>query len=180
MEDSYIIVKAKEKNSKANLTMYKDNKKILETKAFIGENGITNNKIEGDRKTPIGKYEFGLAFGTKNIVLNNKIKYVKITPNLYWVDDTNSVYYNKLVDITKVNKDWKTAEHLIEYEKQYEYGIEIKVNKENVPGKGSAIFLHCTNNKPTAGCIAVEKQEMIQILKNIDENTKIYIIKEKI
>ena len=71
----------------------------------------------------------------KEIKLNDNIKYIEINKNLYWVDDIYSKYYNQLVDITKVKKDWSSAEHLIEYPKQYEYAIEIKANSNNLPGK---------------------------------------------
>lgn len=109
---------------------------------------------------------------------------------MYWVDDQNSKYYNTLVKISQnntiinhlyytevpINKiDWQSAEHLIEYPKLYEYAIEIKYNKEKIKGKGSAIFLHCTNNKPTAGCIAILREDLINILRNIKRGTKIKI-----
>lgn len=124
--------------SLTTLTFYHNSKKIFETEAFIGKNGITANKAEGDGKTPIGIYELGLIFGThckEELELNENIKYIRINKNLYWVDDIYSKYYNQLVDITKVNKDWNSAEHLIKYLKQYEYAIEIKTNSKNIPGK---------------------------------------------
>lgn len=123
---------------KAKLTFYEKDKKVLETDAFIGKNGITQNKVEGDGKTPEGIYKLGLAFGThdrEDIELNKNIRYIKINKNLYWVDDIYSKYYNQLVDITKTNKDWNSAEHLVEYPNQYEYAIEIKTNTNNIPGK---------------------------------------------
>ncbi len=94
---------------------------------------------------------------------------------MYWVDDVNSKYYNQLVNIKEVEKDWERAEHLIEYKTQYEYLIEIKTNPNNIPNKGSAIFLHCTNNTPTAGCISIDTQIMKKIIENISKNTKILI-----
>lgn len=103
---------------------------------------------------------------------------MKITKDMYWVDDLESKYYNQLVDISKVKRDWNSAEHLIDYPIQYEYLVEIKSNPNNIKGKGSAIFLHCTNNKPTAGCVAVSRDIMKQIIKNIDEQTKIEIYKK--
>ena len=133
-----IIVNKTREKSRAVLKFYHNSKEIIKTEAFIGKNGITANKIEGDGKTPEGIYELGLVFGThdkKDIKLNQNIKYIKINKNLYWVDDIYSKYYNQLVDITKVSKDWNTAEHLIEYPKQYEYAIEIKTNSKNIPGK---------------------------------------------
>jgi L,D-peptidoglycan transpeptidase YkuD (ErfK/YbiS/YcfS/YnhG family) len=94
---------------------------------------------------------------------------------MYWVDDFKSKYYNQLVDITRVEKDWTSAEHLIDYPIQYEYLIEIKTNPQNIAKKGSAIFLHCSNNEPTAGCVAINSMDMKKIVENIDKNTKIKI-----
>lgn len=150
----------------------------IETVAYIGKKGITLNKEEGDEKTPIGEFELGLVFGTKSereIKHDINVKYKKINENLYWIDDFKSKYYNTLVDITKVEKDWKSAEHLIDYPIQYEYAIEIKINPQNISYKGSALFLHCKNMDYTKGCIAVESNIMKQIIENIDENTKIKI-----
>lgn len=151
---------------------------ILKTDAFIGKNGMTVDKKEGDGKTPKGIYELGLAFGMydkKQIFIDNSIEYIKINENLYWVDDVNSVYYNQLVDSRKVIKDWKSAEHLIEYSKQYEYAIEIRTNIWNFPGKGSAIFLHCSNDKPTAGCVAINREKMIELFKMLKSGAVIII-----
>lgn len=167
-----IVVK---QNKIVTLELLDDNSKvILKTNAFIGENGLTKDKKEGDKKTPIGTFDLGIAFGTHEKV-DSKINYIQINKNLYWVDDVNSKYYNKLVDISKIEKNFKSAEHLCEFPKEYEYGIEIKTNPKNIKGKGSAIFLHCSTGKPTAGCIAINKKYMKKILEIIDKNTKIYI-----
>lgn len=159
--------------SEATLNFFDNNVKIFTTKAFIGKNGITDNKKEGDGKTPIGKYNLGVAFGTHDEVKFDN--YIKINENLYWVDDVSSKFYNQLVDITKVKKDWNSSEHLIQYQKQYEYAIEIKTNPQNFPGKGSAIFLHCSAGKHTAGCIAIDAKYMKFLLDIIENNTIICI-----
>ena len=145
---------------------------------YIGKNGLTNNKKEGDLKTPIGQFNLGIVFGThkiEDIIIDKSFTYIQINQNLYWVDDINSKYYNKLVDITKVEKDWNSAENLLENAIPYEYAIEIKTNPSNIPGKGSAIFLHCKNKDYTAGCISLPKEKMIELLKVINKNTKIII-----
>lgn len=146
------------------------------TSAFIGKNGYTKNKKEGDGCTPIGKFSLGLMLGTHNNILNERYNYIKINNNMYWVDDSNSKYYNRLVDVTKVKRDWNSAEHLADYPIQYEYLIEIKVNELNIANKGSAIFLHCNNGEATQGCIAINNKVMKKIVENINENTKINII----
>lgn len=161
--------------SNAILEFYEGNLKLFETKAYIGKNGITNNKKEGDGKTPIGIFKLGIAFGTHSKNKINYNNYIKINKNLYWVDDVKSKYYNQLIDISKTQKDWKSAENLIEYQKQYEYAIEIKTNPNNIKGKGSAIFLHCSIEKPTAGCIAINKEKMKKILDTLQQKATIQI-----
>ena len=153
----------------------------IETTAYIGKNGATGEKKEGDGKTPIGEFELGIILGMHpKEEMPDEIKYIQINENMYWIDDSKSKYYNRLVDISQVEKDWNSAEHLIDYPIQYEYLIEIKTNPNNIPEKGSAIFLHCTNNKPTEGCIAVDKKVMKKLIECINEQTKIVVeIEEK-
>ena len=129
--------------NKIKFFIYKNNIKLDEGFAYIGKNGITDNKKESDGKTPSGKFELGLAFGMhkkEEIKIPLNIKYIQITSDLYWIDDINSIYYNKLVDIKKVKREWNSAEHLIDYSKQYEYAIEIKSNKENISGNRKCNF----------------------------------------
>lgn len=124
----------------------------VECAAYLGRKGTTKNKVEGDKKTPLGVFELGIAFGMHErnfLKINPSIKYIKITESMYWVDDVNSKYYNQFVDCKTQIENWGHAEHLIDYKKEYEYAIEIKANPNNIPNKGSAIFMHCSNNKPT-------------------------------
>lgn len=163
--------------------MTKDNKAILQypkynivTNAYIGRNGLARHKKEGDGKTPIGEFSLGIMLGIDaNIKNKNGLDYIQINKNMYWVDDFKSKYYNQLVNILKVQKDWHSAEHLIDYPIQYQYLLEIKTNPLNIPNKGSAIFLHCTNYNPTAGCVAIDKYMMRIIMQNVDKSTKISI-----
>lgn len=171
MKDNKITVIINENNAILKYPRCK-----IETKAYIGKNGITTDKKEGDNCTPVGKFSLGIMLGTHPSIFNEKYKYKKINPNMYWVDDINSKHYNQLVDISNIEKDWTTAEHLIEYPIQYEYLIEIKTNPNNIPNKGSAIFLHCSNKNFTHGCIAINRTDMFNLVNNIDDDTKIDII----
>lgn len=150
----------------------------IETSAYLGKNGVTMDKKEGDGKTPIGEFKLGIILGMhpkEEIVNGVQSGYIQITEDMYWVDDPKSKYYNKLVCLSKVKKDWNSAEHLIDYPIQYEYLVEIKTNPKNIPGKGSAIFLHCTNNKPTEGCIAIDRENMKKLIDMISDQTEIVI-----
>lgn len=159
-----------------NEWMLKFPKYNIETNAYIGKNGITKDKKEGDGKTPLGSFELGRILGTHTKINNkNSLECQEITENMYWIDDYKSKHYNQLVEISKVEKDWNSAEHLIDYPIQYEYLIEIRTNPNNISRMGSAIFLHCSNNKSTEGCVAVSRDIMEKIVENIDKNTKIEI-----
>ncbi len=172
MNDNTIYVDIKD----VNLAILKYPKKNIEVNAFIGENGSTLKKHEGDNKTPLGTFKLGLILGTHNPgEINTKLKYIQITKDMYWIDDINSKYYNTLVNINDTKCDWNSAEHLIEFPVQYEYIIEIKNNPENIPGKGSAIFLHCSNMISTHGCVAIDSLTMKKIIESINEETKIEI-----
>ena len=58
----------------------------------------------------------------------------------------------------------------------YDYGLFLDYNRECELGRGSAIFMHCLGEKNyTAGCIAVPRSLMKEIIKKIEKNTKICI-----
>ena len=149
------------------------------TTAYIGKNGVTDDPKEGDMKTPLGIFDLGLVMGThdsKEVKCN--LPYIKIEDNMYFVEDVNSKYYNKLFIEGKDKKDWNVAEHLSDFKVQYEYLIEIKFNKDNIKGKGSARFLHCKNKDYTYGCISIDREDMKKIINKINKDTKINIFKK--
>ena len=91
-----------------------------------------------------------------------------------WCDDLkNKKKYNKLIEVSKKTKH----EKLFRKDIKYDLLIPIKYNfKKRILGKGSCIFLHLTKNyKPTAGCIAINKNDFLIMLKVINKKTKIKI-----
>lgn len=179
-----IMEKPLEENKKIIID-YKKNKieladKGMTTKVlsgvYIGENGLTNDKREGDKCTPIGLFNLGFAFGT--LEQEFTYPYYKINENQYWVDDPNSPFYNEWVEVTKETKDfpykymntskevtWNSAEHLIDYPIQYQLAFVIEYNinpKES--NHGSAIFFHVKNNETTAGCVATTLENLLYII----------------
>ena len=145
-------------------------------KCCVGKNGFTKFKKEGDLKTPKGTFEIENLYYRKDRLEKpkTKIKCVAIKKNMGWCDDSSSKkYYNKLIN----NKLKLHHESLFRKDHKYDLFIPIKYNfKKIIPGKGSCIFLHLTNNyKPTAGCIALKKKDFIIMLKIINKKTKIKI-----
>lgn len=171
-----IVVKAT--GTTAKVTMHQRNskgiwKQIMSTYGYIGRNGIGKTQ-EGDGKTPVGTFSLGRAFGI-NSNPGTKVSYTKVNRSHYWVDDSNSRYYNRFVTTDKVTADWRSAEHLIDYSIPYAYALHIKYNPKNIPGKGSAIFLHCISGKSTAGCVAIPNNKMKFVLQNLETDAKIVI-----
>lgn len=150
---------------------------VFGTEGVWGLNGCTDDKREGDKKTPCGVYHFNQAFG----ILDDPgavLPYHKVTEDDYWVDDPDSRHYNRMVNASQVEKDWNSAEHLIQVSPYYNYALSLTYNEEAVPGKGSAIFLHCTAEgyPGSSGCICIPEPEMKTILCQADERTKIVIL----
>ena len=89
-----------------------------------------------------------------------------------WCDDPKDQKYNQ--EISTYNK--KLKENLYRKDHIYDYIISISHNKKKIPNKGSAIFIHLTDDyKPTAGCIALKRKDFEILLKLIDRKTKIKI-----
>lgn len=154
-------------------------KLVLETDAIIGKNGLGKRK-EGDGKTPVGVFRFTKAFG----ILENpgtKMEYIQVDENYYWVDDSNSNYYNQFIAVDEINPDWESAEHISEYEESYHYVLATSYNSECVSGVGSAVFLHCTSGTTsvTAGCVAVPETYMKEILKRVKPECVLIIDEEE-
>lgn len=139
---------------------------------LIGRNGVTENKREGDGCTPLGFHKIGSAFYVDEKV-ETKLSCFKITEDSYWVDDPDSVHYNKYVEGTEA-KDWNSAEHMIEYN-GYRYGFVLDYNMECIPGAGSAIFFHIGSN-PTAGCIATNEELLLKYLSLLDKDKNPYVL----
>ena len=157
---------------KKNNTLLYDEFKF---KCCVGKKGISNKKKEGDGKTPIGTFSLGSVYYRSDRLtkFKTKLKKIKIQRNMGWCDDVDSKFYNKLIKVNnKVHH-----EKLHRKNNCYDLIIPIKYNtikpKKN---KGSAIFLHLTSNyRKTQGCIAINKKDMIILLKLINKKTQIKI-----
>ena len=145
-------------------------------KCSIGKRGLTSKKIEGDQKTPRGKFKFLLLLYRKDRFRNFhcKIKKKPIYKNMGWCDDPNSKHYNRLVYFPFSY----SAERLYMRKSIYDFILVIDFNTKPIRrGLGSAIFLHLStkNFRPTKGCIAVRKEDFLKILNKITKKTNLII-----
>ena len=145
-------------------------------KCCIGKNGLTKNKKEGDKKTPKGIFEIENLYYRKDRLGKpiTSLKCIEIEKDMGWCDDINiPEKYNRRIKVEKKIKH----EKLKRKDYKYDLLIPIKYNfNKPIPGLGSCIFIHLTENfKPTAGCIALNKNDFLIMLKLVKKNTKIKI-----
>mgnify|MGYP006090850359 CR=1 FL=1 len=143
-------------------------------KCCVGKKGLNFNKKEGDYSTPKGLFNLKKLYFRKDRVGIPKCKLKKkiIKKYMAWCDDPYDKKYN---DEIKLN-DNKSTESLYRTDHKYDYVISISHNHKKIPNKGSAIFIHLTNDyKPTAGCVALIKKDFEILLKLINQKTKIKI-----
>ena len=143
-------------------------------KCCIGKRGFNYNKKEGDYSTPKGIFYLRKLYFRKDRIGIPKCKINKkiIKRDMVWCDDPKHKKYNE--ETKKYNKNHK--ENLYRRDHKYDYIISISHNEKKIPYKGSAIFIHLTDDyKPTAGCVALKKKDFEILLKLIDKKSQIKI-----
>ena len=161
------------------MIIYLKNKETLVVDDFylkccVGKNGLNSEKREGDYSTPKGLFNINKLYFRKDRIskIKSKIKTKVIKKDMAWCDDPFNSKYNEEIKVLKKNN----KENLFRKDNKYDYILTINFNYKKIPNKGSAIFIHLTNNyKPTSGCIALKKKDFEILLKLIDQKTKIKI-----
>ena len=155
-------------------------KQILSTPGFVGKNGLCMDEdhVEGCGQTPIGVYRFNKAFGIAPDP-GCAMSYTQVTDNIWWSGDArDGMHYNEMIDIRDVPELSKDdSEHIVDYEYQYQYCMNISFNEGGTPGRGSAIFLHCLGpQKPyTGGCVAIPENIMKQVMQHVNPDCVVVI-----
>ena len=90
-----------------------------------------------------------------------------------WCNDPNDRKYNKEFNLNSKKK----GEKLFRKDHKYDALITINYNTNPaIPHRGSAIFLHLTQNyKPTAGCIAISTKNFLILARCIKSSDKMKI-----
>ncbi len=144
-------------------------------KCSIGKKGLKSKKVEGDNCTPKGNFKIGKVYYRSDRVNKpeTNLKTKVITKNMGWCDDPYNKNYNKEIILNKKNR----GEKFFRKDSTYDILIVVEYNTKKIrPFKGSAIFIHLTKNyKPTKGCIALKKNDLLILLKIIKSKSKINI-----
>ncbi len=168
--------------NKATLSCFEDGKKIFnDIEVNIGKNGLGIGlghlelkyqkedvlKVEGDKKAPVGIFKLTSVFGYADSEETN-MPYIQATKDLICVDDSDSIYYNQIINMPKQKP--KSYEDMKRDDHQYELGIVVEHNKKQTPQAGSCIFIHVQKdvNVSTAGCTAMKLNDLRKIVKWLD------------
>ena len=151
--------------------------KNLKFRCSLGKAGIGIKKKEGDNLTPKGKFKLIQVFYRADRIKKIKTDLPKktIARNMGWCDDSRSNNYNRLIKLP-FNFSY---EKLYRKDNIYDLVVLISYNtKPIIRNKGSAIFIHISrrNFSPTKGCIALKKDNLLQLLSKVKKNIKIKII----
>ena len=149
-------------------------------KCAIGKRGIGYKRKEGDLITPKGSYKIKYILYRKDRIkkIHSKIKKFVIKKNMGWCNDPKSKDYNKLIRLPSTHNH----EKLYIKENIYDIILVLDYNmKPTIKNKGSAIFIHVTkrNFKKTEGCIAIKKNYLLKIIKDLKKNTEVRIENRK-
>jgi L,D-peptidoglycan transpeptidase YkuD (ErfK/YbiS/YcfS/YnhG family) len=163
----------------------------------IGRNGLawglgvhsappaSPQKAEGDGRAPAGAFALGPVFGyAPEPPSGSRLPYRHSTARDYWIDDPESADYNRWVTLpeglpNEPEKRWKSFERMRRDDHLYEIGIVVHHNTAPITkGKGSAIFLHVWRapGVATAGCTAMAKQDLLDLIRWLDPAKKPLLI----
>ncbi len=135
--------------------------------AWIGAKGMAPETHDGEMKTPMGIFTLDFAFGTAPNP-GGGLPYVQVGPDHWWDGDMKSPTYNTMQVCKKAQCPFDTdpasgTENL--QIPQYVHAVVMGVNKARVPGNGGAFFLHATDGGPTAGCVAIDDDKLVEIMR---------------
>ncbi|HNM10711.1 MAG TPA: L,D-transpeptidase family protein [Mycobacterium sp.] len=145
----------------------------------VGANGMVPQSHDGEMATPMGIFSLDFAFGTQPNP-GGGLDYVQVTRDYWWDGDMNSPTYNTMQVCKKADCPFDTnpasgTENL--YIPQYAHAIVMGVNKARIPGNGGAFFVHTTDGGATAGCVSLDDDTLVKIMRWLQPGALIAVAK---
>jgi L,D-peptidoglycan transpeptidase YkuD (ErfK/YbiS/YcfS/YnhG family) len=145
--------------------------------AHVGSDGI-GSASEYRSATPAGSFTLTQAFG-HNGDPGTSLPYRHTTSADWWISQAGRLYNTHQVCSSGCSFDRGSNtpnEHLYYETPYYNYAVVIDYNTRNAPGgvkagKGSAFFLHVTDGRATAGCVAISQTKLISIMRWLTPST---------
>lgn len=142
----------------------------------LGRAGIRADKREGDGGTPAGQFRPVRLWWRADRLARPRtsLPVRRIGPRDAWCEEPADRRYNRAFR-RSVNEP---GDRLMREDGLYDLIIEIDHNtRPRIAGRGSAVFIHIARAglMPTAGCIALRKQDLLALLRRITRKTRIVV-----
>lgn len=149
----------------------------LVLRCALGRSGIRSQKREGDGATPRGVFGLERAYWRRDALGRPRtgLALAIIRPEHGWCDAANDRNYNCPI----VHPYPASAEHLWRTDRLYDVVVVVGYNRRpRRRGAGSAIFMHVAAKglRPTEGCVALARSDLLKVLARIGPRTRIAII----
>ena len=143
---------------------------------MLGRSGVRANKLEGDGATPRGCFRLLRVWwrGDRHLRPPTLLPVRRISPDLAWCEDPADPRYNRPFR----RSTGEMGDRLWRQDGLYDLVIEIDHNcRPRVTGRGSGVFLHIARpgRSPTAGCVALTKEDLRRLLARVGRKTRIAI-----
>jgi L,D-peptidoglycan transpeptidase YkuD (ErfK/YbiS/YcfS/YnhG family) len=131
----------------------------------LGRTGIRTNKREGDGSTPRGRFQLLRLWWRADRLARPRTRLPSrpIRKDDGWSEDPGDRNYNRPVKLpahSNADRLWRD-DHL------YDLIVELDHNtRPRVANIGSAVFIHFAREgfKPTAGCVALRRSDLLKLL----------------
>lgn len=142
----------------------------------LGRAGILANKREGDGGTPRGVFRLKRLWWRKDRITRPRtaLPLRAIRADDAWSEDPADRRYNRPVR----RPPGEPGDRLMRDDDLYDLIIEIDHNdRPRVAGRGSAVFIHVARDgfAPTAGCVALRRNDLLRLLQRLGPRTRIHI-----
>lgn len=149
----------------------------LAVRCALGRSGISASKREGDGATPRGVFRLEKALFRRDKLVRPQtaLTLAATRPSDGWCDAANDRNYNRPV----AHPYPASAEHLWRRDGLYDLVVVIDYNRRpRRRAAGSAIFLHVaeTGLRPTEGCVAVARRDLLKVMALVGPRTRITIV----
>lgn len=142
----------------------------------LGRGGIKASKREGDGGTPAGRFHSVRLWWRPDRLPRPRtsLPVRNIRPDDAWCEEPSDRRYNQPFR-RSANEP---GDRLRRDDGLYDLIVEIDHNiRPRVAGRGSAVFIHVARDgfAPTAGCVGLRRNELLQLVRSLSPKTRIII-----
>lgn len=145
-------------------------------RAATGRGGIKADKREGDGGTPAGRFHPVRLWWRADRLPRpqTRLPVRAIGPSDAWCEDPADRRYNRAFQ-RSANEP---GDRLHRDDNLYDLIVEIDHNsRPRTAGRGSAVFIHVARRgfAPTAGCVALKRDDLLRLVRQLSRKTRIII-----